>query len=400
MAAKVLVLGSNFAGLTAALAVKHELQGDVDVTVISKADRFVFNPSFIWIPFGKRKPQDITFPVAPTFESHGVDFVHAEATRIDTQLQQVETSKGAHGYDYLVIATGYLEDFSPIPGAGPGGPTQAITSLKGALATADGWKRLLADPGPVVVAAAQGTGCFGAAYEFVFNVAYQLRKHGLKKRVPITYLTAEPFLGHFGIGGLPGGERLLGMFLKRTGIQAILDTSIEEIVPGEFRLADSRRLPFRFAVVVPPFVGAEVVRTSGLGNPSGFIEVEDTYQTKTAPNVYAVGIGTAVSVPWQTATPVGVPKTGFPAETMAHVAASNIAAQIRGEQPSRRESFGEMPAVCIMDAGNNGVVILADRMLPPRKHGVMIPGPQSHAAKVAFEKYYLWKSRHGYVGLP
>lgn len=83
MAPKVLVLGSNFAGLTAALAVKHELQEDVEVTVVSKDDRFIFNPSFIWIPFGKRNPADITFPVAPTFEAHGVDFVHAEATRID-----------------------------------------------------------------------------------------------------------------------------------------------------------------------------------------------------------------------------------------------------------------------------------------------------------------------------
>ena len=44
-------------------------------------------------------------------------------------------------------------------------------------------------------------------------------------------------------------------------------------------------------------------------------------------------------------------------------------------------------------------VILAERMLP-RKHEVLIPGPQSHAAKVAFAKYFLWKTRHGYVGLP
>ena len=67
---------------------------------------------------------------------------------------------------------------------------------------------------------------------------------------------------------------------------------------------------------------------------------------------------------------------------------------------SKQEEFGDIPAVCIMDAGNNGVLILADKMLPPRKHGVMIPGPQSHAAKIAFEKYYLWKTRHGYVNLP
>ena len=37
-----------------------------------------------------------------------------------------------------------------------------LASGKGAPAAADGWRRLLADPGPVVVAAAQGTGCFGA----------------------------------------------------------------------------------------------------------------------------------------------------------------------------------------------------------------------------------------------
>src|SRR6266508_4872286 len=83
MRKKVLVLGGNFGGLTAALSVKHELEGDVDVTVVSASDRFLFNPSLIWLPFGKRRPQDITFPLAPTFESHQVDFVHATATRID-----------------------------------------------------------------------------------------------------------------------------------------------------------------------------------------------------------------------------------------------------------------------------------------------------------------------------
>jgi sulfide:quinone oxidoreductase len=395
---KVLVLGGNFAGLAAALSVKRDLGDDVDVTVVSKSDRFQFNPSLIWIPFGKRKAKDIVFPVAKTFETHGVEFVHGEATKIDPATQKVETSNGVQGYDYLVIATGYLNDFDVIPGLGPGGNAYSITSLEGAVDAAEGWARFVNDPGPVVVGATQGAACFGAAYEFVFNATYHLRKQRL--RVPVTYVSAEPFAGHWGIGGLPGGEKLLGMFLRSQRIHAIWDVGMQEVVPGEVRLSDGRTLPFRYAMIVPPFIGADVVTASGLGNPRGFIEVKDTYQTLTHPNVYAVGIATAVNAPWTSANAVGVPKTGFPAETMARVAAENIASQIRGEEPTKEENFGDIPAVCVMDAGDNGVLILADRMLPPRKRGVMIPGPQSHAAKIAFEKYYLWKARHGYVNLP
>ncbi len=86
---RVLVLGGNFGGLTAALAVKHDLHGDADVTVVSASDRFLFNPSLIWLPFGKRAPADITFPVAPTFEDHDVEFVRAEATSLDLAANRV-----------------------------------------------------------------------------------------------------------------------------------------------------------------------------------------------------------------------------------------------------------------------------------------------------------------------
>src|SRR5918995_4954814 len=176
---KVLVLGGNFAGLTAALSVKDELGDDVDVTVVSKSDQFLFNPSLIWIPFGKRTAGNVTFPVARTFESHDVEFVHGEATAIDADAQRVETPQGAHDYDYLVIATGYLNDFDVVPGLGPGGNAYWITDLEGAVNAAEGWAHFLNDPGPVVVTATQGAACFGAAYEFVFNVAYHLKKRKL-----------------------------------------------------------------------------------------------------------------------------------------------------------------------------------------------------------------------------
>jgi NADH dehydrogenase FAD-containing subunit len=84
-------------------------------------------------------------------------------------------------------------------------------------------------------------------------------------------------------------------------------------------------------MIVPPFIGQDVVRSAGqIADEKGYVKVRDTYQTEGFDNVYAVGIAAAVNVPRQTATPIGVPMTGFPTERMAHVAARNIAAQIRG----------------------------------------------------------------------
>ena len=402
MASRAVVLGSNFGGLTAALALKRELHEDVDVTVISPSDQFLFTPSLIWVPFGKRTLADITFPVHRTLDAHGVHFVHAAASAIDPVARVVTTETGEqHAYDHLVVATGFRNDLDTVPGIGPGGNASTITTPGDAVAAQEAWQRYLRDPGDIVIGATQGAGCFGAAYEFLFNTAYQLKKAKLHKQVKLTYVTAEPFLGHFGIGGLPHGEQLLGMFTKMSHIDTVTGVAMDAVDDGAVRLADGRTLPFAWAMVVPSFRGQPVVDTAdGLTDERGFVPVRDTYQSDKYDDVYAVGVAAAVQVPWTTAVPVGVPKTGFPTEQQAHVAARNIAAQVRGEAPTAHKEFGEIPAVCVMDAGNNGVLILADRMLPPRKHGVLIPGPQSHAFKLAFERYFLWKNEHGYVGLP
>ena len=191
------------------------------------------------------------------------------------------------------------------------------------------------------------------------------------------------------------------MFLKKERIQPRLGVGIDHVAARALALTDGTEIPFSYAMVVPPFIGQEVVRKVGsLADEKGYVKVRETYQSEKYDNVYAVGIAAAVEVPWQTAVPVGIPKTGYPTEVQAHTAAKNIAAQIRGEAAEHAKPFGDIPAVCVMDAGNNGVIILADKMLPPRKHGLLIPGPQAHLMKLAFEKYFLWKSRNGYVQLP
>ena len=191
------------------------------------------------------------------------------------------------------------------------------------------------------------------------------------------------------------------MFLKKEHISYRLDKSIATIDEGRITLTDGETLDNAFNMIVPPFSGQNFLKdVDGLADANGFVKVKPTYQSEQWDDIYAVGLAAAVTAPWQTPTPVGVPKTGFPTEQMAHVAAKNIANQIRGGQATEEKSFGDIPAVCVMDAGNNGVLILADKMLPPRKRGVLIPGPQNHLFKLGFEKYFLWKMRNGKVTLP
>ena len=396
----VVVLGNNFGGLTAALSLKRELKEDVNVKVVSDRDYFLFNPSLIWLPFGKRNAGDVSFNVVPTFEKGGVEYIKSAATYIDPVKQTIDLENGTKvAYDYLVIATGTRNKMEAVSGLEENSNT--ITTLATAEKAGKAWNNFLKDPGDVVIAATQGASCFGAAYEFLFNTSYQLKKAGIKKQVKLSYITAEPFLGHFGIGGLPHGDKLLGMFLKKEKITPYTNQSVDFVDKGMLQTGDGKKHNFKYSMVIPPFVGQDFLKkTEGLENAGGFVEVRPTYQSMKWDNIYAVGLAAAVTAPWTTPTPVGIPKTGFPTEQMAHVAAKNIVSQIKGESPKEEKAFGDIPAVCIMDAGNNGVLILADKMLPPRKHGMLIPGPQNHLAKLAFEKYFMWKMKGGRVNLP
>jgi NADPH-dependent 2,4-dienoyl-CoA reductase/sulfur reductase-like enzyme len=211
---KVIVIGGNFAGMSAALELKHLLFDDVAIVVISKSAKFLFVPSLIWVPFGKREPTDITFDLAPVFEDHGVEFVLAEATRVDPAAQQVHTSNATYAYDYLIIASGFNPQFDIIPGMEPGKHSYyCIASLEQAVQAHDGWKGFVDNPGPVVIGATQGAGCFGAAYEFLFNFAYELKKKRLHKKVPLTFVTPRTFRRR--LGGCAVAKKCWSSFLRR-----------------------------------------------------------------------------------------------------------------------------------------------------------------------------------------
>jgi sulfide:quinone oxidoreductase len=100
---------------------------------------------------------------------------------------------------------------------------------------------------------------------------------------------------------------------------------------------------------------------------------------------------------------------------MGKIAASNIAADILGGGEMTGQTLHDMPALCILDAGDNGVIMLANKLCGLHyqgekeegmgacdhdRKGVMIPGPWAHWGKVLFERYFLWKMKNGKVSWP
>jgi sulfide:quinone oxidoreductase len=421
----VVVLGGSFAGLTAAYELKRTLGASHRITVVDKNDRFVFIPSLIWVPFGWRTPEQISFPLGPALAQHHIEFRHACAEGIDPQRQVVELSSSAEpgsrmelAYDYLLIATGPYVDFSVVPGLGPhGGYTQSICTVEHALQAGAAWREFLREPGPVVIGATQHASCFGAAYEFVFNLEYALRKAGMRDKVPITFVTAEPFAGHFGIGGLKHAQGMTEWFFRHVGIDWVLDAVLERVTPGEIHLQRGRRvraaangqpedlsgrsLPFKYAMLIPPFLGVEAVRRSSLGNERGFLVVDEYFRHTRHPNIYGAGVSVAVAAPAPCEAGCSVPKTGYISEVMAKYAAYNIAAEIEG-RPLKPKPMGEIDAKCVLDAGNQGIIMYTDRVYAPRdrKWQLLLPGPWAHWMKVWFERYFLWKMRTGRVNWP
>lgn len=398
MGKRIVVVGSNFAGYTAAIELQKHLGDEHQVAVVSASDEFLFMPSLIWVPFGLREKDQISFKVEPQYKKRGIEFHHARVEEIDPKRQTLMTTRGSDHYDYLVLATGPELNYGAVKGLGPyEGYTQSIFSWDAAQLAHEAFREWELNPGPVVIGAVQGASCFGAAYEFLLNFAHELRKRKLHKKVPLTYLTAEPFLGHFGIGGLGNAQQMCEWFFKHLGIKFELNAAVREITDGRIHIEDGRTLDYSYAMLAPAFRGVEAVRsTPGLTNAGGWVTTDGHYRSTVHPEIFAAGVAVALDPPQKTAVPCGVPKTGYLSEEMAKVAVHNIAAEIKGGQLISLPP-ASIDAKCVLDAGNNGIIMLSDHFLEPRKHAWLIPGPEAHWAKLAFEKYFLSTRKRGMV---
>jgi sulfide:quinone oxidoreductase len=399
----IVVLGAGLGGTIMAYEMREKLRREDSLTVINLGTSYSFVPSNPWVAVGWRDRSDITVDLAATFKRRNIALRPEGARKVHPTENCVELNDGSSvTYDYLIIATGPELAFDEVPGLGPEGHTQSVCQIDHAVAARGAFDRLVRKPGPVVIGAVQGASCYGPAYEFAFIVDTALRKAKVRDRVPITFVTPEPYIGHLGLDGVGDTKTLLESAMRERHIKWVTNAKVTSVDDGTMHVEEVNEdgttkarhdLPFAFSMLLPAFRGVDAVKgIDGLVNPRGFVTIDRHQRNQAYPNIFSIGVCVAIPPVGKTPLPVGVPKTGFMIESMVSATAENIGALLRGQEPKAVATWN---AVCLADFGDEGIAFVAQPQIPPRNVNWSSQGKWVHTAKVGFEKYFLHKVRQG-----
>jgi len=375
----ILILGGGVGGIATANALRTKLPTEHRVIVVDKNAEYIFAPSLLWVMVGWRRPEQITKSLNRLLHS-GIEIVQADVQAIDPGAQQVVTSSGKLGYDYLVVALGAALAPDTFPGFSEA--AQTPYDLQGAVSL---WSSLQSFEGGrvAVLVTSLPYKCPAAPYETALLLDDYLRKRGIRERCELEVYTPETL--PMGVAGTAMGKAVVGM-LESNGIRFNSQLKPIEIYPlqKELRFADHEACPFDLLAGVPPHVPPQAVRESSLANDSGWIPVnKNTLQTNQE-NVYAIGDIAAITL----TNGKPLPKAGVFAEGQALTVAQRISREIHGK--AAQSEFDGM-GFCWIETGNGSAGFTSGEFYA--EPDPIVPLPRSsrvwHWGKVLFEKYWL-----------
>jgi sulfide:quinone oxidoreductase len=332
---RVVVLGAGFGGLELSTVV-HEACGDAaQVTLIDKADGFVFGFSKLDVMFGKDTADHVTHLYRDAVMP-GVSFVHAEITAIDPVNLVVQTTAGEVVADVLVVALGCGVDPSATPGLVEGG--HEFYTNSGAFAL----RETLADfHGGRVVVGVTSTPfkCPPAPSEAAMLMHEFLTGRGLRERSEIALVMP------FGRPVPPSPEASAAILARfeEFGIEWHPNSVVTGLDPERGMVLRSGHddMPYDLFLAVPRHSAPDVVVAAGL-TVDGWIPVDPHTMATSFRDVYAVG----------DVTSVGTPKAGVFAEGQARIAAEHVIARVQGRSSDARyDGVGR----CYLEFGDGAV---------------------------------------------
>jgi NADH dehydrogenase len=102
---RVVIIGGGFAGINCARELGNK--PDIKVALIDRRNYHLFQPLLYQVAMAGLSPCDIATPIRGLMSRYeNVHVIHGDVTGIDVNSRVVQSSAGAYGYDYIVLATG------------------------------------------------------------------------------------------------------------------------------------------------------------------------------------------------------------------------------------------------------------------------------------------------------
>ena len=237
--AEIVIMGAGLGGVIMAYEMKDQMRSEDNLTVVTKDPIYHFVPSNPWIPVGWRTRESLEVDLAPTFAKRGIRFKPTPVVKLDPEANQIELADGSTlKYDHLIIATGPELAFDEIEGLGPEGFTTSICHIDHAEKAGVGFEEFCKKPGPIITGAVQGASCFGPAYEFTFILETELRRRKIRDKVPMTFVTSEPYVGHLGLDGVGDTKGLLESALREKHIKWLTSSRVKKVEDGKMTVEE------------------------------------------------------------------------------------------------------------------------------------------------------------------
>ncbi|XP_076439285.1 sulfide:quinone oxidoreductase, mitochondrial-like isoform X2 [Babylonia areolata] len=331
---KLVVVGGGSGGCSTAAKFCRELGGKGQVAVIEPSEKHSYQPMWTLVGAGL-KTLDQSQRDMGTILPPGCKWIKDSVVEFDPQNNTVSTASGKKiKYEYLVVAAGLQLHYEKVKGlveALRSDPRvvsnyhpQYVTRTFPALQSVQRGNAIFTFPNTPIK-------CAGAPQKIMYLAEEIFRNRGVRDKVNVIYNTSLPV-----IFGVKKYANSLQKIVNERGITVNYRHNLVEVRPDSseavFQLLDSPdgdtvTFKYDFLHATPPMSAPDVVRSSPLVTPEGWVDVNKlTLQHNVYPNVF--GIGDCTSLPTS--------KTAAAVAAQVGVLKDNLCAVMKGEEQSRK----------------------------------------------------------------
>ncbi|MBI9074112.1 MAG: FAD-dependent oxidoreductase [Desulfatibacillum sp.] len=333
---RVLIVGANFGGLSAAKALPKGFQ----VTVLDPWPYFEFLPNIHELVSQIKKPGQIRISRRKIVEAAGHRFLQEKAAYWLPRENYVKTENGTEvPYDFAICAIGGAANFFNAPGAEE--IAVGFKSVEDCHAIGKTLAMRMDSGKPFSIA------IVGGGIEGVEALGEVLRRYGKRPGIDIHLIDGNNRVLGF---GPPGLHEMVVDRCRNLPVSFHMGRSVRKVSTGTLELADGETIPADMTIWTGGVKPRGELLAWGLARESGeWAPVNDSLRSIEHPNLFVVGDTAGLNKP--------LAKQAYHAMDMGKCAARNI---IRLSKGKKLTSFKPSPKPTLITFGNLDTYLVAD----------------------------------------